>query len=63
MTPAPHIEGKNKNNSGQNMTPNASKQGNSTVWGAIFLFIVLHFMWGLGFQNDSSVWEFLYLQL
>ena len=35
------------------MTPNASKQGKLDSFGAIFLFIFLPCMWGLGFQNDS----------
>ena len=37
------------------MTPNASKQGKLDSFGAIFLFIFLPRMWGLGFQNDSPV--------
>ena len=35
------------------MTPNASKQGNFGSLGAIFLFIFLPCMWGLGFQRES----------
>ena len=37
------------------MTPNASKQGKLDNLGAIFLFIGLPCMWGLGFQNDSPL--------
>ena len=36
--------------SGQNLTRNASKP-----FGAIFLFMLLPCMWGLGFQNDSPL--------
>ena len=35
------------------MTPKASKQGQLDSLGAIFLFIFLPCMWGLGFRNDS----------
>ena len=37
------------------MTPNASKQGKLDSFGAIFLFIFLPCMWGLGSQNDSPI--------
>ena len=35
------------------MTQNASKQGKLDSFGAMFLFIFLPCMWGLGSQNDS----------
>ena len=35
------------------MTPNASKQGKFGGLGAIFLFIFLPCMWGLGLQKKS----------
>ena len=55
MTPAPRIQGRNMNKiSGQNMTPNAPKQDKLDSFGAIFLVIFLHCMWGLGFQNELS---------
>ena len=37
------------------MTPNASKQGKFGSLGAIFLFIFLPCMWGLGLQKESPV--------
>ena len=53
----PHTRQNYGQKAGQNMTPNASKQGNLDSFGAIFLFIFLPCMWGLGFQNDSPVSE------
>ena len=44
----PHTRQKYEQTSGQNMTPNASKQGKFGSLGAIFLFIFLPCMWGLG---------------
>ena len=35
------------------MTPNASKQGKFGSLGAVFLFIFLPCVWGLGFQKES----------
>ena len=40
------------------MTQNASKQGKLDSFGAIFLFIFLPCMWGLGLQNDSPSFFF-----
>ena len=37
------------------MTPNASEPGNFGSLGAIFLFILLPCMWGLGLQKDPKV--------
>ena len=50
----PHTKQTFEPKSGQNMTPNASKQGKFGSLGAIFLFIFLPCMWGLGFQKESS---------
>ena len=50
---SPHTRQKYEQKSGQNMTPDASKQGKLDSFGPIFLFIFLPCMWGLGFQNDS----------
>ena len=44
----PHTRQKYEQTSGQNMTPNALKQGQFGSLGAIFLFIFLPCMWGLG---------------
>ena len=51
----PHTRQKYEQTSGQNMTssPNASKQGKFGSLGAIFLFIFLPCMWGLGSQEES----------
>ena len=51
----PHTRQEYEQKSGQNMTQNASKQGKLDSFGAIFLFIVLPCMWGLGLPNDSPV--------
>ena len=54
VTPNPlHTRQKYEQTSGQNMTPNASKQGKFGSLGAICLFIFLPCMWGLGFQKES----------
>ena len=37
------------------MTPNALKQGKFDSLGAIFLFIFLPCMWGLGLQKESPL--------
>ena len=37
------------------MTPNASKQGKFGTLGAIFLFILLPCMWGLGSLKESPI--------
>ena len=37
------------------MTPNALEQGKFGSLGAIFLFIFLPCMWGLGFQKESPL--------
>ena len=39
------------------MTPNASKQSKFGSWGAIFLFIFLPCMWGLGLQKESPLFR------
>ena len=49
----PHTRQKYEQTSGQNMAPNASKQGKFDSLGAIFLFIFLPCMWGLGLQKES----------
>ena len=48
----PHTRQKYEPKSGQNMTPDASKQGKFGSLGAAFLFIVLPCMWGLGFRKE-----------
>ena len=59
-----HTRQKYEQTSGQNMTPNASKQGKFGSLGAICLFIFLPCMWGLGLQKnspnitDSGLFEF-----
>ena len=55
VTPAPHIQRKYEQKSGQHITQNASKQGKLDSFGAIFLLIFLPCTWGLGFQNNSLV--------
>ena len=37
------------------MAENAAKQGKLDSFAAIFLFIFLPCMWGLGLQNDSPI--------
>ena len=49
----PHTRPKYEQISGQNMTPNALKQGKFGSLGAIFLFIFLPCMWWLGLQKES----------
>ena len=49
----PHTRQKYEQTSGQNMTPNALKQGKFGSLGAIFLFIFLPCVWGLGLQKES----------
>ena len=51
--PPPTYKTKIWTKSGQNMAPNASKQGKLDSFAAIYLFIFLPCMWGLGLQNDS----------
>ena len=51
----PHTRQKYEQTSGQSMTPNASKQGKFGSLGAIFLFIFLPCMWGLGLQKESPI--------
>ena len=51
--PHPHTRQKYEQKSGQNMTPNPSKQGKFGSLRAMFLFILLPCMWGLGFQRES----------
>ena len=51
----PHTRQKYEQISVQNMTPNASKQGKFGSLGAIFLFIFLPCMWGLGSQKESPL--------
>ena len=51
----PHTRQKYEQESGQNMTPNASKQGKFGSLGAMFLFIFLPCMWELGFQKESPM--------
>ena len=51
----PHTRQKYEQTSGQNLTPNASKQGKFSSLGAIFLFIFLPCMWGLGLQKESPM--------
>ena len=49
----PHTRQQYEQTSGQNMTPNASKQGKFGSLGTIYLFIFLSCMWGLGSQKES----------
>ena len=49
----PHTRQKYEQTSEQNMTPNALKQGKFGSLGAIFLFICLPCMWGLGLQKNN----------
>ena len=49
----PQTRQKYEQTSGQNMTPNALEQGKFGSLGAIFLFIFLPCMWGLGLQKES----------
>ena len=49
----PHTRRKYEQKSARNMAQNASKQGKLDSLAAIYLFIFLPCMWGLGFQNDS----------
>ena len=60
VTPAPHLQGNTMNNNlDKNKTPNASKQGKFDSFRAIFLFMILPCMCGLGFQNDSPIHIFV----
>ena len=52
--PPPHTRQTYEQKSGQNMTPNVSKQGKLDSFATMFLFIFLPCMWGLGFQYDSA---------
>ena len=49
----PHTRQEYEHISGQNMAQNASKQGIFDSYGAIFLFMFLSCMCGLGSQNES----------
>ena len=51
----PHTRQKYEQTSGHNMTPHASKQGKFGSLGAVFLFIFLPCVWGLGFQKESPL--------
>ena len=51
----PHTRQTYEQTSGQNTTPNASKKGKFGSLGAIFLFIFLPCMWGLGSQKESPL--------
>ena len=50
----PHTRQKYEQTSGQTMIPNASKQGKFGSLGAIFLFIFLPCVWGLGLQKNLA---------
>ena len=58
--PPPHTRQKYEQTSGQNMTPNALKQGKFGSLGAIFLFIFLPCIWRLGLQKESLGGRFGY---
>ena len=61
--PPPHTRQTYEHKSGQNMSPNAFKQGKPRQFcGHIFVhvFALYACMWGLGFQNDSPVSFFLH---
>ena len=51
----PTYEAKYEQTSGEHMTQIASKSGTLDSFVAIFLFIVLPSMWGLGSQNDCPL--------
>ena len=55
----PHTRQKYEQTSGQNMASDASKQGKFGSLGAIFLFIFLPCMLGLGLQKESPLKGFL----
>ena len=55
MTSAPHARQKCEQTSGQNVAPNASKQGDFGSLVAIFLFIILPCMRGLGLRKESPM--------
>ena len=59
VTPTPHIQGKNMNKHLDKIWPlNTSQQDKIGSLGAIFLFILLPCMWGLGFQKESPFFVF-----
>ena len=56
MTPAPHIQGKTMNKHLDKVWPKMlQNKANSTVLGAIFLFMLLPCMWGLGLRKDAPI--------